>query len=170
MTNPVSPRLQQTLVGGAVLLLALGLAWGATDISGQAGYAGVGPNFLPWLVSAALFMCGLLLLVQARSGGFRDLPEPSGAARADWTAMAWVAAGVLANAALITVLGFIFSCTLCFVLAVRGLRQSEGRPGGGLMRVLQDVATGALIAAPAFWLFTKLLAINLPGLTGTGWI
>ena len=39
MTNPVSPRLQQTLVGGAVLLLALGLAWGATDISGQAGYA-----------------------------------------------------------------------------------------------------------------------------------
>ena len=61
--------------------------------------------------------------------------------------MAWVAAGVLANAALITVLGFIFSCTLCFVLAVRGLRQSEGRPGGGLMRVLQDVATGA-----QFWL------------------
>jgi putative tricarboxylic transport membrane protein len=38
------------------------------------------------------------------------------------------------------------------------------------VRTLQDVATGALIAAPAFWLFTKLLSINLPGLTGTGWL
>jgi hypothetical protein len=33
-----------------------------------------------------------------------------------------------------------------------------------------DFVTGFLIAAPAFWLFTKVLAINLPGLTGTGWI
>ena len=38
------------------------------------------------------------------------------------------------------------------------------------MRVLLDAATGFLIAAPAFWLFTKVLAINLPGLTGTGWL
>jgi putative tricarboxylic transport membrane protein len=45
--------------------------------------------------------------------------------------MAWVAAGVLANAALITTLGFILSCTLCFVLAVRGLRVSEGKAAGG---------------------------------------
>ena len=26
------------------------------------------------------------------------------------------------------------------------------------------------VVAPAFWLFTKLLAINLPGLTNTGWL
>jgi len=32
------------------------------------------------------------------------------------------------------------------------------------------VAVGALIAAPVFWMFTKLLAINLPGLTQTGWL
>jgi hypothetical protein len=43
--------------------------------------------------------------------------------------MAWVSAGVLANAALITVIGFILSCTLCFMLAVRGLRLSEGKAG-----------------------------------------
>jgi len=30
--------------------------------------------------------------------------------------------------------------------------------------------TGLLIAAPVFWTFTKFLAINLPGLTSTGWI
>lgn len=170
MTDPASLRLQQTLVGAGVLLLAIGLAWGATAIPAQAGYAGVGPNFLPWVVAAALGICGGMLLWQARHGGYQDLEEPTGAERADWVAMAWVAAGVLANAALITVLGFILSCTLCFMLAVRGLRLAEGRAGGGGMRTLQDFATGFLIAAPAFWLFTKLLAINLPGLTGTGWL
>jgi putative tricarboxylic transport membrane protein len=30
--------------------------------------------------------------------------------------------------------------------------------------------TGLLISAPVYWLFTKFLAINLPGLTTTGWI
>jgi putative tricarboxylic transport membrane protein len=84
--------------------------------------------------------------------------------------MAWVCAGLVGNAALITTIGFILSCTLCFMLAVRGLRSSEGRPGGGLRAAMADFATGFAISAPAFWLFTKVLAINLPGLTGTGWI
>ena len=25
-------------------------------------------------------------------------------------------------------------------------------------------------AAPVYWMFTKLLAINLPGITSTGWL
>ncbi|PZQ73744.1 MAG: tripartite tricarboxylate transporter TctB, partial [Variovorax paradoxus] len=29
---------------------------------------------------------------------------------------------------------------------------------------------GLAISAPVFWAFTKFLAINLPGLTATGWI
>ncbi|MEY3272412.1 MAG: hypothetical protein RLZZ341_1313, partial [Pseudomonadota bacterium] len=33
-----------------------------------------------------------------------------------------------------------------------------------------DAVTGMLIAAPAYWLFTQLLGISLPGLTGTGWL
>ena len=81
-----------------------------------------------------------------------------------------MAAGVAANAALITVIGFILSCTLCFMMAVRGLRSSEGKSHGGVRGLVIDFVTGFLIAAPAFWLFTKLLAINLPGLSGTGWI
>jgi len=170
MADPDQPRLQQALVGAGVLLLAAGLAWGASGIPSTAGYQGVGPNFLPWVVTVVLAVCGALLLWQALNGGYREMEAPSGAERGDWPAIAWVAAGVVANAALITTLGFVISCTLCFVLAVRGLRLSEGHAGGGLMRTLQDVATGALIAAPAFWLFTKLLSINLPGLTGTGWL
>jgi putative tricarboxylic transport membrane protein len=81
-----------------------------------------------------------------------------------------VSAGVLANAALITRIGFILSCTLCFVLAVRGLRYSEGRPAGGAGRTGIDLLVGALIAAPVYWIFTKILSIGLPGLTATGWL
>jgi putative tricarboxylic transport membrane protein len=164
------PRGPQLAIGAGVLALALLLAAGALSIPSEAGYAGVGPNFLPWLVAAALGLCGTLMLVHAWRGGWRRLEPPSGAARPDVPPVVWVAAGIVANATLITTIGFILACTLCFMLAVRGLRSSEGRPGGGLRQTVLDFVTGFLIAGPAFWLFTKVLGINLPGLSGTGWI
>jgi putative tricarboxylic transport membrane protein len=170
MAQSTSALLPQTLIGVGALALGAVLAYGATHISSEAGYAGVGPNFLPWVVASVLSVCGLWLIYEARSGGYREMEEASGAARADGGAFVWVAAGVLANAALLTTVGFILSCTLCFMLAVRGLRNSEGKPHGGVRGLVLDFVTGFLIAAPAFWLFTKLLGINLPGLTNTGWI
>lgn len=161
---------QQTLIGVAAIALGGLMALGATAIPSDAGYAGVGPNFLPWVVSGVLMLCGAWLIFEARTGGWRAMAAPSGAASGDWPALAWVAAGIAANAALLTTLGFILSCTLCFMLAVRGLRGSEGKPHGGVRGLVIDFVTGFLIAAPAFWLFTKVLGINLPGLTGTGWL
>ena len=160
----------QLAMGIAAVVVAAVLAYGAANIPSDAGYAGVGPNFLPWVVAAALGLCGVLLILEVRSGGFRNMPEPSGAARGDWHALAWVSAGILGNAALITTIGFVLSCALCYALAVRGLRISEGKSGGNAMQVLRDAVTGIVIAAPTYWLFTKFLAVNLPGLTGTGWI
>jgi putative tricarboxylic transport membrane protein len=162
--------LPQTLIGAGALLVGAVLAWGAAAIPAEAGYAGVGPNFLPWVVSVVLMLCGALLLWEARRGGFRELDAPSGAPTGDWTALAWVSAGVLLNAALITRIGFVFSCTLCFALAVRGLRGAEGRPRGGVRQTAIDVVTGLLLTLPVYWLFTKLHAINLPGMTQTGWL
>jgi putative tricarboxylic transport membrane protein len=164
-----APVRTQTLVGAGVLLLAALLAYGAVGISSEAGYSGVGPNFLPWVVTIVLALCGALLVWEARSGGYRAMEEPSGAERGDWRGFAWASAGLLANALLITRIGFILSCALCFLLAARGLRLSEGRPAGpGVM--LRDLLVGLLIAAPVYWTFTKLLSINLPGLTATGWL
>jgi putative tricarboxylic transport membrane protein len=160
----------QTLIGCGALLLGALLAVGATGISSEAGYAGVGPNFLPWVVSAALLLCGVLLIREARSGGYRDLELATGAARGDWPPFVWVSAGVLANAALITTIGFVLSCALCFALAVRGLRVAEGQAAGNVLKSIQDGVVGMLIAAPVYWMFTQLLAINLPGLTSTGWL
>jgi putative tricarboxylic transport membrane protein len=157
-------------VAAGTLLLAALIVAGATQISGEAGYGGAGPNFLPWLVGIALLVCGAVLAWEALSGGFREIDEPSGAAQGHWPGFVWVSAGILANAALITTIGFILSCSLCFVLAVRGFKSSQGRLDLSPRAWLTDLAIGFAIAAPVYWMFGKLLAINLPGLTGTGWI
>jgi putative tricarboxylic transport membrane protein len=169
-TQRASHRRNQLIISGATLAIGALMAFGARTIPGEAGYAGVGPNFLPWVVAIVLMLCGAFLLWEALSGGWRQMDEPSGAPQGDWLSLAWVVAGIAANALLITRIGFILSCTLCFMLAVRGLRRAEGKPHGGARGLVLDFVTGFLIAGPAFWLFTKVLAINLPGLTQTGWI
>jgi putative tricarboxylic transport membrane protein len=159
----------QTLVGAGVALIGVGLGFGAISIPSAIGYSGVGPNFLPWLVAAVLTVCGALMIWEARSGGFRDMEPPTGG-DAHWPAFVWVSAGLLANAALITTLGFILSCTLCYVLAVQGLRRAADQAAGAPRIWAIDTVTGLLISAPVFWTFTQFLAINLPGLTSTGWL
>jgi len=163
-----SPALQSLLAAG-VALLGLALAVGAYFIPSNAGYAGVGPNFLPWLVSLALLACGVRLFFKARLGGFRNMEEHTGE-HPFWAGFAWLSAGLLLNAALITTVGFILSCALCFVLAARGLRLAEGQSAAGWATVARDSVVGLLIAAPVFWAFTQFLGISLPGLTQTGWL
>ncbi len=165
MKNP-----QQAAISAGVLATGILLAAGATQISSEAGYSGVGPNFLPWVVGILLMVCGALLLWETLRGGFRSMDEPSGARTGDWGGFVWVSVGILANAALITTLGFILSCTLCFVLAVRGFKHAEGRPDFSARAWLRDTAIGFAIAGPVYWMFSQLLAINLPGLTNTGWL
>jgi putative tricarboxylic transport membrane protein len=160
----------ETLVGAAVALTGLGLGAGALTIPGEAGYGGVGPNFLPWVVAVVLAVCGILMVREALTGGFRDVEPPSGADRAWWPGLVWVSAGLLANAALITTIGFILSCGLCYLLAVQGLRRAQGQRASAPGVLAMDLVAGLVIAAPVYWTFTKFLAINLPGLTGTGWI
>jgi putative tricarboxylic transport membrane protein len=160
----------QTALGAGTLALGLLMAVGATQISSTAGYAGVGPNFLPWVVSVTLVLCGAFLVWESRSGGFRELEEPSGAATGHWPGFVWVSAGLLLNAALLTTIGFILSCTLCFVLAVRGFKSAEDRLDLSPKAWIVDALVGFAIAAPVYWMFSKLLGINLPGITGTGWL
>ena len=161
----------QLAVGIAVLVVAGLLSFGALHIPSQAGYSGVGPDFLPWLTASVLGLCGLWLCWEALTGGYRHMEEPDGAQHGDWGALAWVVAGLLLNAALITSLGFIVSCTLCYAVATQGLRRATGQLRAGSAKTIgTDVVTGMLISAPVFWLFTQFLAINLPGLTETGWL
>ena len=100
-------QLAKTLIGFGTIVLAIGMAIGARTISSEAGYGGVRPNFVPWVVAG--------------------------------------------------------------VLAVRGDKGSQGASDFSPKAFLKDALVGICIAAPVYWMFTKLLAINLPGLTSTGW-
>ncbi len=160
----------QAVLGAGVFALGLFFAIGSRQISSDAGYGGVGPNFLPLVTGVALVLCGAWLVFESVTGGYRSMEEPTGAARADWIGFAWVSAGILSNALLIERIGFILSCALCYALAVRGLRLSKGQGMGNWRGWLLDACVGLTIAAPVFWMFTKGLAVNLPGLTTTGWI
>ena len=160
----------QTAIGIGTVVIGVAMAVGATQISSDAGYSGVGPNFLAWVVAVLLMVCGAILTWHARSGGFRDRDQPSGSPTGYWPGFGWVTAALLLNAALITTIGFILSCVLCFVLAARGFKTAEGQADWSARSWLVDAVTGFAISAPVYWMFSQLLAINLPGLTSTGWI
>jgi putative tricarboxylic transport membrane protein len=166
----VSDRLAQTGIGLGVMLIALLLGGGALTLPAEAGYGGVGPNFLPAVVSALLLVCGGLLTAYARLGGFRQFDGPEGDERGHWIGFVWVSAGILLNALLITRIGFVLACALCFLLAARGFQIARGQPPVGLRSWVRDGLTGIAIAAPVYWLFGKLLAISLPGLGLGGWL
>ena len=161
----------QAAVGVGVVIVAVGMAIGASMIPGDAGYSGVGASFVPWLCAVVLAVCGAWLVWEAMSGGYRHAAPASGSHQADIGPFVWVSAGLLLNAGLIEHLGFILGCTLCFALAVQGLRRAQGQAhslrGATL---LKDVLIGLAISAPVFWAFTQFLVINLPGLTQTGWL
>ena len=162
-----SPRWQAA--GAAVVLVAAGMAL-ARCRSGRCRLWRRGPNFLPGCAPRC-WLCAACCWCEALTGGYRQA--------ADGVARAARGAGALClgyrraalNAALIETLGFIWAARCAMRWPCRGLRRANGQQGKLAPRALAvDVFTGLAIAAPVFWLFTQFLAINLPGLTNTGWL
>ena len=69
--SAIPPARWQAAVGVGVVLVAVGMGVGASQIAGDAGYGGVGPSFLPWLCAAVLAVCGVWLVWEALTGGYR---------------------------------------------------------------------------------------------------
>ena len=63
-----------------MLLLAALMAAGALQIKGDAGYAGAGPAFLPWVVAGAMATLGLCFVI----GAWRSSTEWVGAPARIW--------------------------------------------------------------------------------------
>jgi putative tricarboxylic transport membrane protein len=144
-------------LGIALFFLALAVVYavGAYKLPPEAGYAGVGPRFAPAVVAVLLAVVGAWLLWQALRGGFRNFSDPTAGLSADLRGGAWVVAGVLAHATLITRVGFVLGAVILFTCVARGF---------GSRKPLRDAVLGALITLPVFWLFTQVLDLTLPSL------
>ncbi len=146
-------------VGIACFVLALAAVFGlgVPGLPAETGYAGIGPRFAPATISIMLAVVGVLLLAQALTGGFRGFTDILATVPPDVRGALWVSAGVLLNAALITRVGFVLAATLLFVCVARGF---------GSTRPLRDAVIGFLLVLPVFWLFARVLDVNLPRLVG----
>jgi putative tricarboxylic transport membrane protein len=144
----------QVALATAVLAIALYYAFGTRGIPQEAGYAGISARFFPTLISLFLAIVGSLLLYQALTGGLRGFTAP-GETQRDWRGAAYVGGGLLLHAALITKIGFVLSATILFALVARGF---------GSTKPVRDAVTGACLALPVFWMFTRALDVSLPAL------
>jgi putative tricarboxylic transport membrane protein len=160
--------LPSTRGGRVELILSLGvLALGAfaTAVAFQlpeaGGYARIGPNFMPKIVSAALMLLGVWLLGEVFTGGWRDRVPDDPAERGEHAfhrgAFLWVSAGLFAQMALIHTAGFVIAATTLYALVARGF---------GSQRWTRDAAVGLALGVLVFLFFVRFLNVNLPA----GWL
>jgi putative tricarboxylic transport membrane protein len=138
-----------------VLALGAGAAGVTATLPGEGGYAGIGPNFIPAVVSAGLLLLGAWLTFEAFSGGWRHLSEHTGRFAA--APFLWVSAGLFAHMVLIGLAGFVIAGTALFVCVARGF---------GSRKPVRNFAIGIALALGIFLFFVKLLNVNLPA----GWL
>ena len=125
----------------------------------EGGYAGIGPNFIPAVVSAGLLVTGAWLLWEALAGGWRNRGEIEAGAEHDFHAGAfgWITAGLFAHMALIGWAGFVIAGTALFACVARAF---------GSTRAARDAALGFALSLAVFLFFVKMLNVNLPA----GWL
>ena len=148
------------LISLSVLALAGVLGLGAHQFPADKGYSILGPHVFAWAVTVLVAGLGLGLLWQTSRGGFANAPTAPSLNPNGLKSLLWIAAGLLLNAALINLVGFVLSSALLFTLAAHGF---------GSRRPLRDALIGLGLVLPVFWLFTRALGLNLPSLINS-WI
>lgn len=140
---------EDTLVGAAVVALALLVGWLTWSTPANTVYARVGPSVFPWIITVLLLLLGLALVLEGLRGGWSAaLDEPA----IQWRQLGWLALGLLLNLALIKPAGFILASTALFALTARAF---------GSARILRDAPIGFALAALAYFGFDRLLGYRI---------
>jgi putative tricarboxylic transport membrane protein len=142
--------LPEFLIGIGLLACAGGVLWQTLAIPVSPMYSKVGPTVFPYMTMAGLAVLAVFLLVAAWRGGWQ--PDDEKDTPADWKAMAFVVAGLLANVALIQPLGFTFASVVMFVLVTFGF---------GSRNPLRDGLLGLILALAAYFGFARALGVNI---------
>lgn len=109
---------------------------------------GLGPEAMPYVIAAGLTVLGGGHLFVAFRGAHAEQQQT------DFRAIAWIAGALTALIGIIAVGGgFIAAMALLFAFTARAF---------GRNALLIDLAIGFILAAVAYLVFTKLLALSLP--------
>ena len=151
----------ELVISLGVLLLGIGATVVAWRLPEAGGYARIGPNFVPRIISAGLILLGVWLLTEVFTGGFRarvpDDPVERGEHAFAWSAFAWVSVGLIVQMALVHTAGFVIAAAALFACVARGF---------GSTRWLRDLALGLVLGLLVFLFFVRFLNVNLPA----GWL
>lgn len=140
-----------TVGWGAIVL------WKAAELPQFDQYAHVGPGFMPSAVGFALVALGLILAVQIYRGvsfeeqGAEDVSEDH---KVNYGALALAAVACALPMLTMKPLGFVVTCTGCFVLVAAAFKSR---------RWLLNLVIGFGFSLLCWWLFRKL-GVQLGGL------
>ena len=146
------PRLAmpEFLIGLGLLACAAVVLWQTLSIPVSPLYSKVGPTVFPYMTTAGLAVLAVLLMVAAARGGWQ--PDEEKETPTDWKALAFVAAGLIANVLLIQPLGFTAASVVMFVLVCFGF---------GSRHPLRDVLIALVLALAAYFGFARALGVNI---------
>jgi putative tricarboxylic transport membrane protein len=161
MARPLAGSRAELALSLGYVLLGIGATVVAFQLPEAGGYARVGPNVMPKVVSAGLVVIGLWLLYEVVTGGWRNATPDDPAERGEHAfhrgGFAWVTAGLFAQMALIHSAGFVIAAVALFVCTARGF---------GSTRWALNLAVGLVLALAVFLFFVRFLNVNLPA----GWL
>ena len=135
MAHTAKAARAELILSLGVLVFGLAAAVVAWRLPEGGGYARIGPNFMPKLVSGGLILLGVWLLVERFTGGWREPVASDPAARGEHaflpSAFVWVSAGLLAQMVLINSAGFVLAAAVLFACVARGFGSYRwaSRPG-----------------------------------------
>jgi putative tricarboxylic transport membrane protein len=142
--------LPEALIGIGLLVCAGAVVWQTAVMPVSPMYSKVGPTVFPYMTAAGLAILAILLFIQAMRGGWQ--PDDEKEVKADWKSVAFVAAGLVANVALIGPLGFTAASAVLFVLVAHGF---------GSRQPIRNAITGLVLSLAAYFGFAKALGVNI---------
>lgn len=134
----------------ATLLAGLGalLLWESGRIPDKAGYAGVGPGDVPWLVGIGLLGLAVWTLIAGLTGRVTEAPPAQ-----EKAPVLWILAGLGLQLVLLKPLGFTIACGVLFACTATAF---------GKRNPMLTVPVGLVFAFCVYAVFDRILQLKLP--------
>jgi len=135
------------VIAAALFALAILVAWDASRLGAGGAYARIGPQTIPYVIAICLAGLSGWTVIAAYRG---DFPERE---HQDFAPILWIVGGLLAQLALIKLVGFSIATGILFAMTTRGF---------GERRLWLTLPVGIIFATLVWLLFARGLSLTLP--------